>query len=139
MSHANHTTKIVHTHDGHISGRVSGDTFCRTIHNNHVLRVPPALAMDVSVCDQLTAWGVTRLEFRNKDTGEIFRASLSHFLEKSFEFNRGYGAQRALPLTGWILERPGGTRKPGPQDGAAPPTPKPNDKPKPPAQMGLWG
>jgi hypothetical protein len=103
----NHTTAI-HNEEGKRIGYIRGDTFYRTFRDAHVLRKPePSLAIGEYALRQLVAHGVTRLEYKNRETGAIYRASLAHFLAKSIPLDRGYGPQRALSLNGWIQERPG--------------------------------
>ncbi|MFM8323092.1 MAG: hypothetical protein ACKOC5_19450, partial [Chloroflexota bacterium] len=134
MSTRNSTTHIdLRTAANRIAGKYNpaNRTFTKTFLDNHVLQKPRALALDVDILKQLAALGCETLVFRHRLTGETRVASLAHFLEKSFEFDRGFGRQRALPLAAFIQE----TR--GPKRSSAPAEPAQVEKPKP-AQLNLW-
>jgi hypothetical protein len=96
-------------------GSIRAGVFRRNFQDRHILRDPPALALDSYVLAQLQALGVVKLELKHKPTGEIFRSSLEHFLDASFPLDRGYGPQLAMPLAFWIRERPGGEGEPDPE------------------------
>lgn len=103
-----HSITKIYAEDGRQIGVIQGDTFIRRFRSHHILRFPePALAIGEYALEQLRAAGVAMLEYRNVDTGEVYRASLEHFLAKSIPIDRGHGRQRALPLNGWMRTRYG--------------------------------
>lgn len=103
-----HNFTKVFAEDGRQIGVIQGDTFIRRFRAHHVLKYPePALCIGEHALEQLQAAGVAMLEYRNVDTGEVYRASLSHFLEASRPIDRGHGRQRALALNGWMRARYG--------------------------------
>jgi hypothetical protein len=104
-----------------VVGYVRQEIFYRKFTSQHVLRNPPALAIEVYCLDQLAALGVDRMVLTNKDTGESYRCTFEHFMEKSFEIDRGYGLQRALPLSGFMRSKVDGKLEVTP---SAPVTPK---------------
>lgn len=85
---------------GHVVGHHDGSTFFRTFHpSKHVLREPsPSLAVDVGVLGELERAGVTACQFTDSTTGDAYVAPLVAFWEHGFLVDRGFGAQRALPL-----------------------------------------
>ena len=108
MSPSQYHNISVTNEEGRKIGIIRGACFYRTFRETHVLRKPePSLAIGEFVLKQLIARGVTRLEYKNRETGAVYRATLAHFLAKSIPLDRGYGPQRALSLNGWTKERPG--------------------------------
>lgn len=95
---------------GQVCGQVLNGVFCWTGTEKHVLRHPPALALETGVIRQLEALQVHTLQFTRRDTGEVFRTAFAHFTERAFQLNRGFGEQLALPLAGWTRKSkaPGG-------------------------------
>jgi hypothetical protein len=88
---------------GRQTGSVKGDTYYRTLRQNHFLKYPEiSIAISTDVLDQLQERGVTTLEFKNSDTGTKYRCTLDHFSQSGVKFNRGYGEQVRLPLTGFV-------------------------------------
>lgn len=89
--------------DGRQTGSIKGDTYYRTLKDNHYLRFPElSIAISEDVLDQLQALEVQSLEFKNADSGTKYTCSLEHFLECGRRLNRGFGEQVALPLTGFV-------------------------------------
>lgn len=109
MSNCTQIHKI-HNTRGQVCGQVLNGVFCWTGTDKHMLHKPPALALEVEVLRQLEALNVTALQFTNRENGVVYRAAFAHFQERAFPLNRGFGEQRALPLTGWTLETRGGNR-----------------------------
>ena len=72
-----------------------------------MLKVPRAWAQDVAVIKSLEQAGVQMLQIIDNDTGLVFFASLSEFVEHGIHIERGFGRQLALPLQYWQT-------KPGP-------------------------
>lgn len=80
------------TADGHLLKRVST--------TRHMLRKPPAWAVDANHLEQLAAMngrGVRLVDER----GQVWEASLADFDRRGFDVNRGFGQQRGLLLRDW--------------------------------------
>lgn len=84
---------------GRIVGHVAGGVFRKRVFGSkHFLRRPRAIALDVqSIRDAMDA-GATMAEIVDGETGRTYRASLDRMLRDGWRFNRGHGAQVALPL-----------------------------------------
>ena len=61
----------------------------------------------LSTLDAAEEAGAESVSVIDQETGTIYRASLAHIRRAGFEFNRGYGEQWALPLSGWLITRRG--------------------------------
>jgi hypothetical protein len=90
-----------------IAGKVLGDTLYKTIKPEHFLRRPPAIAFDVSVLDQAIKAGAVKVIVTDS-TGTKYKANIEHIRKAGFYFNRGFGDQVGLLLSGWIRTRKGG-------------------------------
>lgn len=94
---------------GKLVGRVEGNTFFKTIRKKHLLKVPPAIAIDVDSLEQAERAGATRVEINIRETSEVFEATIAHIKKLGWEFDRGWGKQIGLSLDGgWIRRKPGG-------------------------------
>lgn len=84
---------------GRIVGYVAGATFFKRVFGSkHFLRRPRAIALDVqSIYDAQDA-GATMAEITDGETGRVYRVALDVMLRDGFHFNRGWGAQVALPV-----------------------------------------
>ena len=72
------------------------------------MRNRPGIAFDISILIRAKVAGVTRVIVTDRDTGDLYTASLADFDAHGFDLNfNGYGSQRALPLAFWRVERPG--------------------------------
>ena len=105
---------------GKMVGLVKDGVFVRSFRSEHILQKPPALAFDLVSLRQIQALNVKILRLTNTESGEVYSVFLSTFLEHSFEFDRGFGKQRALPLQYWHCDPPTPTDPNPPSD---PPTP----------------
>ena len=76
-------------------------TFRKTVRREHLLQKPPAIAIQKSVLNQLFSLGCRMVEVVLASTGQRLRAPLERFTTRGFSLNRGYGEQRALPLSQW--------------------------------------
>jgi len=93
--------------DGHIVGAVDGIVFRKTLSGKrHFLRKPLAIATDALVLEQAQELGAEMIEVRDKDTGDVYRASIQKVMTSGIEIDRGFGAQIALPLIFWQVEKP---------------------------------
>lgn len=90
---------------GHVVGYHDGSTFFRSFDSRrHVLRVPvPSLSLDDHALVELQRDGVTRAEFTDSSTGDVYLAALSAFWEHGYPVERGYGSQHALPLSAFFV------------------------------------
>jgi hypothetical protein len=84
-----------------VIGEVRGDTFYKVA---VPLRVPPAIATDVSALHAAEYAGAKFMEARDKDTGQIFRTSMSTIWAKGFRLLRGCGEQWGLALDLWARD-----------------------------------
>lgn len=95
-------TQPIQAHNGKVVGRLDGDTLTKTVHSSrHLLRKPPAWALDVASLDQAKALGARRVALHDADTGATYEAPLDLFDLYAFDLDRGFGRQRALPLERW--------------------------------------
>lgn len=79
-----------------------GLTLCKDIHGSkHMLKRPPAIAIDRLTLEQAESAGAIWAEIRDVETGKIYRALLSTIRARGFQFNRGFGDQVALALAAW--------------------------------------
>lgn len=107
MSTKNNST-MIYDGRGHRVASVNQGVLKRTIHNQHILKSPPAIAFDLECLRQAAKAGVVRLEVKNADTGITYKASWQHFITASLDIDfPGYGKQKALPLDGWIHQGAG--------------------------------
>lgn len=96
--------------DGRIVGELRGDaahglTLCKHARREHMLQRPGAWAWDTSILEAAENAGARFTEI--ECDGLIYRATLADFRRYGFPVNRGYGAQRGLPLTFWHVRRVG--------------------------------
>jgi hypothetical protein len=96
------------TAQGKTAGYIRGDVFYRKFDpDRHILRKPtPSLAIDTQVLETIAQAGVTRLNFYTQ-AGECYSCSLAHFQQAARPVDFGYGAQLALPLTGFSVTKSG--------------------------------
>lgn len=78
-------------------GRVEGGVFHKTLRASHLLRKPPAVAMDAATVRELEQAGVRWVELTMPD-GELLKVPLSLWRTKGFPVERGYGEQLAVTL-----------------------------------------
>lgn len=87
---------------GRIVGYVAGATFFKRVFGSkHFLRRPRAIALDLQSIHDAQDVGATMAEVTDGETGRTYRAALDIILRDGFRFNRGHGAQVALPLDSW--------------------------------------
>lgn len=94
----------VSTHDGRrrvTVGRLMPDgTFLRRCQPNHILRVPPAIALQADALSFLKRHGCKRIVV-DVEGGRSYRASFETFESYAIRINRQFGEQLALPLDRW--------------------------------------
>ena len=79
-------------------------TFSKRLKPGHVLRRPPAIALQVSVVEELQRLGCERIEALMPD-GDVLSVPFALFTLKAQALDRGFGAQLALPLVFWKSRR----------------------------------
>lgn len=85
-----------------IIGEVRGEVFCKNlVASKHFLRVPRAIAFDVSTLDDAENAGARYAEIRDIESGRMYRQSIATIRAKGFRVARGYGEQIALALEFW--------------------------------------
>jgi hypothetical protein len=82
-------------------GSVRGNVFHKTIQSKHMLRVPPAIAFDITTLDEAARKGADRVKIKNRDTDITYTTTIDHIMRKGVPMNRGYGDQIYLPLESW--------------------------------------
>ncbi len=92
---------------GQIGGVIFGDVLRKTIQTRHLLRKPPAIAIDVEVLATAEQRGVLHCEVQDTESGVTYDAPLADFWTFGFLLDRGFGKQQALPLQRWRKTIPG--------------------------------
>ena len=101
MSHKDCNTKI--RVGRRVVGEVRGDVFHKSVYaSKHFLREPRAIANDITVLQDAEQAGAVWVHIRDKESGQIYKATIAHIRESGFPINRGWGKQIALPMNGWI-------------------------------------
>ncbi len=72
----------------------------------HMLRQPPAWAIDADHLDRLEAVGAAGVRLTDEN-GTVWSADLAAFERYGVLIDRGHGRQVALPLSRWERRRPG--------------------------------
>lgn len=95
----------VYAVSGQVIGTIEGDAFTKRVKSSkHMLRQPPAWALDDAVLRDLAARGVTRIVYLDTETGRAYRTTVAEFTGKGRLFNRGAGAQVFLTLGYWSID-----------------------------------
>jgi hypothetical protein len=75
---------------------------------NGYLQKPRAICFSVSSLNEAERAGATRVQVKDKDTGDTWRASIAHIRENGFPVHRaGFEPQIGLPLDGFIRQSKG--------------------------------
>jgi len=90
---------------GRTVGQVIGETFVKDICNRHMLTNPPAIANDIQALHDAQRAGAVYCEFKNTDTGIIYRAPIAKIWDIGKRFNWGYGDQIYLTLQNFTQTR----------------------------------
>lgn len=110
QGHSNHTpssraAQPVYAVSGQIIGHIEGDTFIKRVKaSKHMLRQPPAWALDDAVLRDLAGQGVARVVYIDTETHRTYCTTVDTFASKGRLFNRGYGDQVLLPLGWWAVD-----------------------------------
>lgn len=85
-----------------IIGYVERETFYKNlVASKHFLRVPRAIAFDVSSLNDAERAGARFVEIRDAETSRVYRASIATIRAKGFRVARGFGEQIALAIELW--------------------------------------
>jgi hypothetical protein len=84
-----------------VIGKVQGGVFYKTIRSKHMLKVPPAIANDVSALEDAANAGANFVCITNKDSGITYTTTMQQILNEGVKFNRGFGEQIFLTLDEW--------------------------------------
>lgn len=92
--------------NGKVYGVIVNRTLCKRVWGSkHLLRKPPAIAIDALLYDayrsQFDAVAVEDME-----TGKVYRMSAKRFDSMRWILERGYGKQYAVALRYWSCESP---------------------------------
>ncbi|WP_376793085.1 hypothetical protein [Thermoflexus sp.] len=106
-SFAPHYTPSLIKVNGRPVGEVRDGVFRKHVRASvHMLRRPPAWALDVESLADAERLGARVVEIVDVETGFRYRASVARIREKGFELDRGHGRQIALELEEWAVEHP---------------------------------
>ncbi len=96
----------VYSTDGkRVIGTITGDTFTtKRAASKHMLRKPPAWAIDRAPLQRLASQGVTTVVVHDTEGRLVYTASIADFARHGFVIDRGYGVQAALKLGHWRIE-----------------------------------
>lgn len=96
-----------------IVGDVRGETFYKNlVGSKHFLRIPRAIAFDVSSLDDAERVGAHFVEIRDVESGRVYRASIAKIRAKGFRVARGHGEQVALALGDFTRDDEASSRNP---------------------------
>jgi hypothetical protein len=85
-----------------VVGEVRAGVFRKTAQaSRHMLRRPPAWALDIASLDEAEALGAARVRIRDTESGRLYLAPISLIRHDGFRLNRGHGQQLALGLEFW--------------------------------------
>lgn len=90
---------------GRTVGKRAGTTFVRASHDHHFLKRPPAVSLDVQVCD-LVFQECIDMRVINLDTGAIYGISVGDFQKHMRRLDRGFGEQYMVLLQHWRTVAP---------------------------------
>ena len=94
---------------GRTVGSVKDGVFSKTIKENQYLKYPvKSIAFDVQSLEDAEQAGANRVQVKDTQSGVIWTASIAQIWRVGVRFNRGYGNQISLPLSGFSRRKPGG-------------------------------
>lgn len=95
----------VYAASGQVIGTIEGDAFTKRVKSSkHMLRQPPAWALDDAVLRDLAGQGVARVVYIDTETRRTYCTTVDTFASKGRAFNRGAGAQVFLALGYWSVD-----------------------------------
>lgn len=94
-----------YTQSGKIAATLEGRTLRKRVRASvHMLRRPPAWAIDRSILEAARRDGAVVVEIFDTESRRVFTAPIVAFDLHGLGFNRGFGDQVALPLAHWRVE-----------------------------------
>jgi len=86
--------------------KIKGDVLFKKFKaSKHMLRVPPALAVDYEILKEAQNRGCQYIQLFDSENGEFYVSEISTMITNGFELNRGFNAQIALPLSKWTRSK----------------------------------
>ena len=93
--------ELVRLEDGRVIGYIDGGIFCKEVYGSiHMLRKPPAWAIDVEVWEWIKL-KVTWIMVTDKETNDIFFTKVETFDKHKRLLDRGHGRQYYMILDRW--------------------------------------
>ena len=87
---------------GRLVGQVKRGVLTKQIiGSRHMLRAPRGIALDVDSIRQAKIAGAHTIAITDGESGLIYSSDVSHFMQYAIDINRGFGAQKCLPLQYW--------------------------------------
>lgn len=87
-------------------GEVRGETFYKNlVASKHFLRVPRAIAFDVSSLTDAENADARFVQVTDIETSRVYRASIATIRAKGFRVARGFGEQIALAMEFWNRDK----------------------------------
>jgi len=97
-----HSTPGTPSRQAPAHGRVKGNVWRKQVcGSRHMLRAPQGWAVDCDDLDAAEEAGAKLLLIEDVESGRQYLASLAVIRRHGFQFDRGHGAQVALPLARW--------------------------------------
>jgi len=107
LPRAHDTTGAVYA-QGRVVGQVRGGVFHKTVRGStHMLRRPPAWALDVGSLLEAERLGAKSVQLHDTESGNRYHASVAQIRRQGFTFDRGHGRQVGMALNLWTVTRPG--------------------------------
>ena len=107
--------------DGKVVAVIVGGALTKTVSGSvHFLRNPCAIALDLGAVQAADAQGVSQIFVTDRETGTLYRSTITELYRHGWKFNRGWGWQIAMRLERWqrdgdqvkTVEPPAGERPP---------------------------
>jgi hypothetical protein len=92
----------IYTATGRKVGEVRGSILCREMSaSKHMLRRPPAWAIDCDALDAAERAGATHCTIFETDAQRFYRCSIATWRARGFRLDRGHGTQLGLEIKHW--------------------------------------
>lgn len=96
--------------NGRKVGTVQAETFYKEIRGSkHIMRSPHAIFFDIASLREVESYGAKFIHITDKETGDIYTASLSDVWHYGIEKNYGFNPQVGLAVNRWTVTHKGGT------------------------------
>lgn len=97
--------KPIRSYDGKVIGSSDGIVFRKTIKGSlHILRCPPAIAIDAEAYEQEIKPTHERIEVMDTESDKVYTISVDSFERNKEELDRGHGRQVYARLRYWVGE-----------------------------------